>query len=235
MSDAERPWAAIESSGMFGGLALGRGAEILVDAPLSTERRTIRTLIPTLRDLLSRHGIRPADLGLLAVGLGPGSFTGLRIGIMTAKTLAYALDVPLVGIFTPDAVVARLPPGTGTVAVLQDALRGQFFVTDYHRTLTPEGRRTTVRQGLPRIVAATAWRKGPLPDLITGPGIEKLSAEARAGLPLAPAELREPTAGMLGLLALDELAAGRVADPLALLPFYLRQAAAEEKLAAAGG
>ena len=100
---------AIETVGMTGSVAVLSGDEVLVERRLDTERRSAQTLAPAIQDLLAEVGWRPADLELVAVAQGPGSFTGLRIGITTAKGLAYVLGCRLLGVNTLRAIANGFP------------------------------------------------------------------------------------------------------------------------------
>jgi tRNA threonylcarbamoyladenosine biosynthesis protein TsaB len=82
-----------------------------------------RSVLEDIDLLLREGGVEPAQLDALAVGTGPGSFTGVRIGLATARALAFALDLPAAGISTLDALAAGAP---GTVPVI-DAKRGEVF------------------------------------------------------------------------------------------------------------
>ena len=120
------------------------------DDPTSGERpRHTEALIGYARALLDRSGLAFADLDRIAVGVGPGSFTGLRIGVATARALAQATDVPLAPVSTLRAlsVLREEPPEYGTVVLpVIDARRGEVFVAAYRgdeqlwkpHALTPE-------------------------------------------------------------------------------------------------
>src|SRR5688572_10548194 len=95
---------AIETSGRHGSLAvLSGGAEdalLQCEAVLGGDQRTAQSLAPALRDLLAEVKWPPPSIGLVAVVVGPGSFTGLRIGVTTAKAFAYAVGAEIVGVNT---------------------------------------------------------------------------------------------------------------------------------------
>ncbi|MBB6429982.1 tRNA (adenosine(37)-N6)-threonylcarbamoyltransferase complex dimerization subunit type 1 TsaB [Algisphaera agarilytica] len=100
---------AIETSSRRGFLALGRGDEILEVLELPAKRRHNLDLVPTIDTLCRNHQLKPADLGEVYVSLGPGSFTGLRIAIATAKMLSLSLGVKIVGVSTLDLLCAQHP------------------------------------------------------------------------------------------------------------------------------
>lgn len=91
--------------------------------PLAERVSKPRSVLEDIDFLLREGGVEPAQLDALAVGTGPGSFTGVRIGLATARALAFALDLPAAGVSTLDALAAGAP---GTVPVI-DAKRGEVF------------------------------------------------------------------------------------------------------------
>ncbi len=103
--------------------------EITVD----DKRRHSVKLLPAIETLLGDCGVAPKDLDLIAVTKGPGSFTGLRIGVVTAKTMAYALRIPLVGVNTLDAIAASFDDAGGIVCPLIDARNTRAYGGFYRR------------------------------------------------------------------------------------------------------
>ena len=159
------------------------------------------TLLPTIAALLERLELTPASVAAIVVGTGPGAFTGLRVGIATAKGMAHALDVPIVGVSTADALLA----GAGGDAVL----------------LLPAGPadRLVVEPGRPaRLVPA-----GDDPGVPSGATLVALDLADRA--PADALERGETARAGLGasLLALGaaRLAAGQVDDLAGLVPEYV--------------
>ncbi len=92
-----------------------------------------RGLVPAIREQLHAAGLTLADLDGVVVGLGPGSFTGLRVGVMAAKTLAYATGKPLAGLDSLELVAHNAPGDVLSVAVAADAQRGDLFTAEFHR------------------------------------------------------------------------------------------------------
>ena len=93
-------------------------------------------LLPLIEETLGRAAVDFSALSLLGVAVGPGSFTGLRIGISTAKGLAYGSDIPVVGVRTLEAAAYRVPlhDGEGFVCPLMDARKGEVYGALYRRT-----------------------------------------------------------------------------------------------------
>ncbi len=104
-------------------------------APIDADpgRRHGRGLIPAIKALLESAGITARDLGALAVGLGPGSYTGLRIGLTAAKTIAYAAGVPLYPLDSLEAIARSAPLDAAHLAVVVDAQRGDGYVAEFAR------------------------------------------------------------------------------------------------------
>src|SRR6266496_3173877 len=100
---------AVESATLSGGAAILDGDRLLGEITLNIAITHSERLLSSVDRLLADCGLAPADLEGLAVSVGPGSFTGLRVGIATVKALAMALDLPVAAVPTLDALASRLP------------------------------------------------------------------------------------------------------------------------------
>ncbi len=210
---------ALDTSTPVAALALHRtdGASFLAVTDPAT--RLGRSLLPTIHNLLKDAEMRPGDLEYLAVGLGPGSYTGLRVGVTAAKVLAYALNRPVIGLDSLDIVARGAPTGPLRLVVASDAQRGDLHVAEFLRE-SPQA--PPVRLGPTRIEAATdlVARLDPSTTLI-GPGASKIrAADPAIDLP-SPRPLLE--------LALEAARAGQFAEVWTLEPVYLRRSAAEDQ------
>ena len=124
---------ALETTDAQGSVALCVGGEILTSRRLDAERRSAQTLAPTIKETLTEFGWAPQDVDAVAVAVGPGSFTGLRVGVATAKMFAWAVGAKMIGVDALEAIAAeieRLPNGAteGVVSVGIDAQRGDAAV-----------------------------------------------------------------------------------------------------------
>lgn len=246
---------AIETIGTTGSVAALAGGEVLRERALDPKQRSAQSLAPGIRQLLADVGWRALELEAVAVVVGPGSFTGLRVGVTTAKTLAYAAGAAVIGVGSLEAIA-------GHAAILDaarlwtviDAGRAQQFAACFERDAVVEaGELAGDLPGDNPLKAALArlagWHTLHAPaivdneallrrlqpgDAIAGPGVVKLAAALPVGVLSVEEGAPWPRAGVVGQLGGLMLAAGGASDPFALAPNYLRDSAAEEKWRAKG-
>jgi len=192
-----------------------------------------RLLAAAVAEVAAELGWQPHEADLVAVVRGPGSFTGLRVGIATAKALAWASAARLVGISGFEAIAAlttRLA-GTGHVPVTigYDAGRGEVYAaTAVPDSSSPTGWAITP----PGLHPLAGWIESlPQAAVIAGPALDRATdlLADRPDLLVAPRESWQPTAAEAGRLALLRAEAGRVDDPFTLVPEYLRPSYADER------
>jgi tRNA threonylcarbamoyladenosine biosynthesis protein TsaB len=171
---------AIETSGKEGSVALLENETVLGRLSIPAGH-TARRLAPSLAQLLASRGIAPAQVQLIAVSTGPGSFTGLRVGVTTAKTLAYAIGCDLIGIDTLDALAAKVSRPAGHAVELQvvlDAQRRELFLGRYGLAAGEPASAAALwkRQGATEVIATEAWLAQLSPQtLVSGPGLKRLA------------------------------------------------------------
>jgi tRNA threonylcarbamoyladenosine biosynthesis protein TsaB len=107
------------------GVAVADGPDVLAEASIETDRRHAEELTPMLISVAAKAGVELGDLDRLAVDIGPGRFTGLRVGLATIRTLAFALDLEVVGVSSLE-LLAKATPETDVAAVI-DARRAEVF------------------------------------------------------------------------------------------------------------
>lgn len=210
-------------------VALDRGDGVSLMAPPGTARQHGRGLLASIRDLLRRGGIRPDALSAIVVGLGPGSFTGLRVGLTAAKTLAYSVGCPLFGFDSLEAIARNAPPDALRIAAVGDAQRGDLFAADFARDIV---RGPLLRTRPTRLERADSW-PGALPagTYILGPPLGRAEPSWPAWVTRGGVETGYPDGDRLIELARERIARGRPDDPWFLEPAYVRRSAAEEKAA----
>jgi tRNA threonylcarbamoyladenosine biosynthesis protein TsaB len=175
--------------------AVHDGTQVLAERSVLDHRRHTETLAPTIRDTLRDAGIRPRDLTAVAVGVGPGPFTGLRVGIVTARTMGLALGVPVHGVCSLDAIATSVRergdvPGEFLVAT--DARRKEVYWAHYRDGVRVDGPGVDRAVDLPEVLRALPCAgRGPslYPDALGRP-IDVLDVSAGALAAYAQAELR---------------------------------------------
>ncbi len=209
----------------------------VAERPLGAPGDHARLLAAALDEVARRRGWQVRDADLVAVVRGPGSFTGLRVGVATAKAIAWATSARIVGV-SGFAVVARMTARLtdwrdAPIAIPFDAGRGEVFAA----VATPAAEPGGWHVGPAVLVAAEAWIAAlPAGARVSGPALERMAAAvaARDDIVLAPTACWFPTAGEAAGLGSLCAAAGAVADARTLLPDYLRPSYAEERAAGPG-
>lgn len=219
---------AIETSSSRGSIALLESDQIVAERALPTALRTAQSLIPSIGELTRSLGWRIGEIPLIAVSQGPGSFTGLRVGVATANSLAYATKAKIVGVNTLDCIAGQAATDRIRLEVAIDAQRGDLCAARYQRQ--PEGELTCDASW--EIVGRREWiGRLSTGDAVTGPALAKLRDELTGRCTVVAEQFWSPTAGMVGRLAWAAYNRGHCDDPWMLRPIYFRQSAAEEKLA----
>ena len=220
----------IETSGLDGSIAIARGDECIAERPLNQSgRRHAQGLVLEIRDALRSVGLTPRDVECVAVSRGPGSFTGLRVGMVCAKTFAYATGCRFIAVDTFAAIASNAPADLDRLFVIEDAQRDELFVGEYVRDEFAAWRQTSPI----RIVPIPEFcRERTEVDTVTGPGIRKLESHAVSPNWLSTPEVCRPRASVIAALgcACGNSSEGET-DFWIASPFYLRLSAAEEKRA----
>lgn len=223
---------AIETAGRDGSVALVESGEIVAEASFAGGFKHAAGLLPLIDLLMRERGWAPGDLNQLYVSAGPGSFTGIRIGVTAAKALALAVGVRLVAVPSLAVIVDNAPAEAVHAAVLLDAKRGQVFVARFERTdLGWTEREPAHLEALAEVV-----QRAPRPLYLLGEGLtqhRQYLLPDESGVIVTDAELWRPRATVVAGLGMRLAAAGHFAEPDELLPTYIRMAEAEEKYQAA--
>ncbi len=219
----------LDSSTEIAVIGVRSGAGARAGARTAGDRRHGRDLVPAIQAVLVECGIALRGLGRIGVGLGPGSYTGLRIGVTAAKTLAYVSGAELVGVNSLEAVAANAPGGVLRVTVIADAQRGDLYVADFAREAPDVPLEC---QGPTRLEPLEAWvETGVGSELVLGPALEaaRIRARLEGRVPLDPSVSNHPRWETLLDLALTPEAGLRGPDFWTLEPYYMRKSAAESK------
>ena len=222
----------INTSGLAGSVALMKEDAIVAQRSLEQAgRRHAQTLTFEVAAMMTALKLEPRDLTAIGVIRGPGSFTGLRVGVVCAKTLSYSLKIPLIVLDTFDVIAAQCPAEFSSVWIVEDAQRQELFIGRYERVADRACRLADQRF----IAPAKTWLESlPPEDIVIGPGTLKIPAECRSPQILRDPAISLPRAETVCRLAAHRLAAGDVDDCWTATPFYMRLSGAEEKAAAKG-
>ncbi len=219
---------ALETTDTAGGVAALDGRKLLTWNDLEPQQRSAKALAPAIRNLWKEVGWKPTDTQLIAVAIGPGSFTGLRVGIATAKTLAYALKCEVLGVNTLHAIASGIEQPIERLSVWMDAQREQVFAATFHCT---PGQIPEWIEPARILDNATAIAQLQAGEKVAGPVLKKLGQQLPENVTSIDPSLWLPTATVIGQLAIQLYESGQRDDVWKLAPLYLRQSAAEEKWA----
>jgi tRNA threonylcarbamoyl adenosine modification protein YeaZ len=250
-----RPFLALDTATDHVAVAIGdldAPGELLAADDFTARRAANTVLLLAIERLLISADIDPSELAAIACGRGPGSFTGVRIGVATAKGIAQGAHAPLAGFGTADAVAFAADAADGLVGVVGDAMRGEVYPALF-RALGATRERLTLDTVVRPDAAATVWSELGEPLTLTGNGLAKhldefteiLGTGVRVvdpgrWVPDGPSMIAAAWAehgdlsvsSIAGLSATDAWAS---ANPSLLLPIYTRLSDAEEAERLRGG
>lgn len=217
---------ALETTERIGSVALADEGDLLAEAQLPGNLRSAQSLAPAIQQLLGQIRWTPQDVQLVAVTVGPGSFTGLRIGIATAKAFAYAVGAEVLGVDTHETLALACPHEISDLTTVIDAQRGQVMARTFQRNSSGE----LAAKSDSELLDVDQWLASLAPGTrVTGPILRRIADRLPPDRePLSP-NLWQPTAGHVALLAHKQYSAGRRDDLWQLAPVYSRLSAAEEK------
>ena len=205
---------ALESSAVAASAALCEDEMLLGQTYLHTGLTHSQTLLPMAAGLLEQCGLKPQDLDLIAVAAGPGSFTGLRIGVAAAKGLAWAAELPCAGCSTLEAMAWSLAGFQGEVCAAMDARRHQVYNARF-RAAGGRLERLCPDRAVGLDALADELKKSGNPQFLVGDGellcyttLKELGLDIR----LAPPHLRHQSAWGVARCALELTRAGRLTD-----------------------
>ena len=228
---------ALETSAKSVSAAVVENGTILCSTYQNTGLTHSRTLMPLVDAMLSAADMKVADMGLIAVAQGPGSFTGLRIGVSAAKGLAWTLDVPCCGVSTLLAMAQNLRHMEGcTIICAMDARRNQVYNAMF-RVENGQLLRLAEDRAIGLAELAEELKENSDKKLVVGDGAKLCRSYLTAqGIDcrMAPAQLVMQSAAGVGLAAEELAAEGRTVTAHELVPVYLRLSQAERERLAKG-
>ena len=211
---------AVETSTLAGGVALVDGERLVAEYLLDVSVTHSERLLGAIDTVMTDAGWAPADLHGLAVAIGPGSFTGLRVGLSTVKGLALALGIPVAAVPTLDAMAAAVPWTSLPVCPVLQARRNEVYASLYRW----DGEGFARESDYLAVTHADLAARLAEPTLLVGDGADGVSS---AHVRRLPAPRRLPSPACVAVLGHARLALGENVSPAALTPFYLRPSEAE--------
>jgi tRNA threonylcarbamoyladenosine biosynthesis protein TsaB len=219
----------IESATSVAAAAVAGNEGILAERMVFNQRTHSVNLLPMVKSVLEESGVGKHALAGIAVSGGPGSFTGLRIGMSTAKSLAQVLGLTAVGISTLDSLAYPLAGYRGYICPVLNARRNEVYTSiyDHKAVLTCLAGPMAVHPE--KLVEVLLSLGGPV--LFAGDGVSKYAGIFKAGLGemarFAPAMSNFPRGAAVAELGLAAIREGRGVDPAVLCPEYIRPSEAE--------
>lgn len=223
---------AIETSTYSGSIAVSDDDEILGEFYFNMGPSHSEKLVPSIDWLLTGLGMEKSDLDGIAVTLGPGSFTALRVGISTAKGIAFSLDIPVAGASSLELLAMNLPFSRYQICPLIDAKKGEFFTAFFSSvdgrveriiddtTMSPEGLSEIIKEKTIFIGEGALLYRDFLDD-------NQVGRAGRENLLLCPPNLNYPRASSLALYGAGRFREGSSDDVVGLAPRYMRKSYAE--------
>jgi len=223
---------AVDTSAGVAAVAIMENGRLLGEYILNNKKTHSQKLIPLIKGLMDNLELKPADIDLYAVSSGPGSFTGLRIGVATIKAIAYAVNKPAIGIPTLDALAFNISPTDSLICPIMDARNNQVYTALYKWEKNIQVN-VTEYMGIP-VSELVQLIKGKNHKVIfTGDAVEIhrdfLKEELGEMCEFAQESLLLQRASSVAQLAVIRVSEGKIENCFDLVPFYLRKSQAERE------
>jgi tRNA threonylcarbamoyladenosine biosynthesis protein TsaB len=216
----------LETSGSSGIVALGFGSTIVAHRVLEIAKRHVSDMAPAIAEMLKECGWEAKNLDAIATGIGPGSYTGLRIGLMSARTLAMMTGARLLGISTFEILAQHcLEVGHAKIEIIADAQQDKIYAQRFENNNSH-----LISASELKIVNAAEWMATrDISFAIAGPGVTKVQPLISANQGMVVEQSGNINKESFLALALKKLFSHHSDDPLSLQPLYLRRSSAEEQ------
>lgn len=220
---------AVETSGRIGSIAIVEDGKVLSEDTFSHGLQHAAQIICRIDVLLKAQQWQPRDLQELYLSIGPGSFTGLRIGVTLVKTLAFVTGARIAAVPTLDVLARNAPPEARNVIVVLDAKREQIFTARYSREEATGPWVITEPPHLDRLDAMLSRSSRPVHLIGEGIPYHRQFIGEDPQVIVTDAELWRARAAVVAELGGAMLREGMTTDPQKLSPLYIRKPEAEEK------
>jgi len=211
----------IETSTRAAGVALISDEKILAEISQESKLYHSENLLPQIEKVLKIANVEKVDA--IAVSLGPGSFTGLRIGLAAAKALSYAWQVKIIGVPTLQALAFHFPRSSAQILTLIDAQKNSAYVQTFQNAVPIDEVKV---KPIAEILKAASESGDEI--ILCGDVLSKIKSELPANVTFAPTHLRMPRAVNVAICGKNLLDAGKEGNVMDMEPLYLRRSEAEE-------
>ena len=222
---------SIDTSSQVSSVAVLSAERVAAEISMQGALTHSETLMPHIETALRMARVEKSELEGIAVSIGPGSFTGLRIGLASAKMMAYALHIPLIAVPTLEALAHHYICEGVRLVPMMDAQKGNVYAQEFMWEVGLDGLHLREKHALsilPLTEVIAGLENAEQPVILLGDAMQKKTTLALpANVRLAPIHARMPRAACVGLAALTRLARGEIDDPVTAVPLYLRRSEAE--------
>jgi tRNA threonylcarbamoyladenosine biosynthesis protein TsaB len=218
----------IETASVQVGCAVGGHEGVLASFHAARRRRHVEALVPAIEFTCRQAGVELKELGAIAVDIGPGLFSGLRVGVTTAKTLAQALRLPMIGVASLDLLAFPVRHSSRLIVPVIDARRGEVFYALYRQVPGGVQNLSGYQLGSPDDLASDLVARGE-DTLLVGDGALRYSDDLSrvVGGQITGPPNAYPSAAALVALAHAKALREEFVSPSELEPLYLRRSDAE--------
>jgi tRNA threonylcarbamoyladenosine biosynthesis protein TsaB len=239
---------AIETSTMLGGIAVADdSAGLIAEVRLNVKSTHSERLMTEINHVLQQSGLTAHDIDIFGVAIGPGSFTGLRIGLSTAKGFSYATGKPIISVPTLEAFAWNFPYCRHPVCIMLDARKGEVYAAlfqwDGHgfvrwmseASVNVEKLLKKITSGIPPLPSTKAGEEGFGEEKIVfaGEGAllyrDKIAAMIGEKAAFASHEKMIPSPANVASIGIQKALKGEFSEPVSLVPIYIRRSEAEIK------
>lgn len=227
----------MDTSTVVSSVAVANETNLLAEITSGAKLTHSETLQPHIELAMKMADVKREDIGAFAVSIGPGSFTGLRIGLAAAKGMAYAWGVPIVGVPTIEALAANIEAPNVKIGVMMDAQKKNAYFAIYSWQMKDEAMELTKEQSIRIVPIEDAIKRcGELSEKLDAPFVlvgdivsKKLMtrSDLPAGVSVAPMPNVMPRAASVARLGLMRLTRGESDNVMSLEPMYIRRSEAE--------
>ena len=224
---------AVDTSASVASAAVMEDSKLLGEYTVNHKKTHSQKLMPMIKELMESLELIPTDIDIYAASIGPGSFTGLRIGVTTIKSIAFASAKPVISVPTLDALALNIPLTESLVCPLMDARNNQVYTALYKRE---KGRQVKITEYMGiKIDELIELIQGKNHKVVfVGDGVylhgDELKCKLGEYCEIAPGSLLLQRASSVAQAGLMMAAEGRVESCFEMVPFYLRKSQAEREL-----